>query len=162
METLRLRPFKTAQTYANLLSTRCGVFHVHDDVLLLARSAIGALAETPPTFPAEKIAGEVLADACRWYEFVIEQVDSSADRAELLARVVHVGRLRDFFGFNRGKHAVLEGAILATRAHLIAREELLRQFATLKTLVEKTGGPKELEAFALLERFVTSQPVVAE
>src|SRR5580658_5358849 len=55
---LRLRPFKTSQTYANLKRTPFGVFHVIDDVLLLARSAVGLLAQTPPTFPASRPTAE--------------------------------------------------------------------------------------------------------
>ena len=35
---LMLRPFQTAQTYHNLKATGCGVFHVTDDVNLLARA----------------------------------------------------------------------------------------------------------------------------
>ena len=154
MATLRRRPFQTSQTYANLKARGCGVFHVVDDVLLLARAAIGQLPEPPPTFPATKVPGEVLSQACRWYEFQVEEFDDSRERADLLARVVHVGRLRDFVGFNRAKHAVLEAAILATRTHLIPRQEILSEFARLKTLVDKTAGPQEIEAFALLERFV--------
>ncbi len=70
------------------------------------------------------------------------------------ARVVHRGRLHDFLGFNRGKHAVLEGAILATRVHLIDRQQILDDFARLRVIVQKTGGPNEHEAFELLERHV--------
>src|SRR4051794_9605723 len=90
MQTLRLRPFKTSRTYVNLAGARCGVFHVTDDVLLLARAAVDRLTETPTTFPAVTVPGEVLSDACRWYEFQVEQIDDSHDRAELTARVVHV------------------------------------------------------------------------
>ena len=154
MSILRLRPFQTSQTFRNLKAVPSGVFHVVDDVLLLARAAVGLLAETPATFPAEKVPGAVLAQACRWYEFQVERVDDSKERAEIVVRVVSVGRLRDFFGFNRAKHAVLEAAILATRIHLIPREEILAEFARLKTPVDKTAGPQEFEAFALLERFV--------
>jgi hypothetical protein len=155
---LRLRPFKTSQTYQNLKRTPCGVFHVVDDVLLLARSAIGLLTEAPTTFPAEKISGAVLADCCRWYEFEVHEFDDSIERAELLAQIVHSGRVRDFFGFNRAKHAVLEAAILATRVHLIRRAEILADFGRLKPAVAKTGGAAEVEAFALLERYVSDQP----
>jgi hypothetical protein len=151
---LRLRPFNTSQTYANLKRTRFGVFHVVDDVLLLARSAVGLLPETPATVPAEKIRGAVLADCCRWYEFEVREVDDSQERAEMLAQVVHSGRRRDFFGFNRAKHAVLEAAILATRVHLISRADIQSEFNRLKPAVSKTGGPAELEAFALLEHYV--------
>ena len=154
MSLLLLRPFQTSQTYRNLKARPAGVFHVVDDVLLLARAAIGRLDDNPETFPAINIDGVVLRSACRWYEFVVESLDDSSERTSLKARVVHCGRQRDFFGFNRAKHAVIEAAILATRIDLIPREEIHQQFKTLRTLVEKTAGPAEREAFELLTRYV--------
>ena len=149
-----LRPFQSSRTYQNLKQHPCGVFHVVDDVLLLARAAIGALLEHPEYFPAEKIDGRVLKAACRWYEFEIDACDDSQPRVTIEARVVHCGRLRDFFGFNRAKHAVVEAAILATRTHLIPAAELAGDFERLRVIVEKTAGPQEREAFALLEAYV--------
>jgi hypothetical protein len=151
MTWLRLRPFQSSTTFHNLRRQRAGVFHVVDDVLLLAKAAVGALSEVPETRPAVKIDGAVLADACRWYEFEVESLDESHERAEFMARVVNVGRIRDFFGFNRAKHAVLEGAILATRVHLIAPAELRSELERLRIPVQKTAGPRELEAFGLIE-----------
>ena len=154
MSSLRLRPFKTSTTYQNLKQRPEGVFHVVDDVLLLARAAIGQLDDPGELLAAEVIDGVVLESACRWYEFRIEEFDDTEERTDLLARVVHTGRRRDFFGFNRAKHAVLEAAILATRVHLLDRREILDQFAALEIPVEKTAGPPEREAFELLKRYV--------
>jgi uncharacterized protein len=154
MSTLHFRPFKSSRTYANLKQTQCGVFHVVDDVLLLARAAIDRLESPPETFPAEVVPGVVLRDACRWYEFRIDRFDDSHERTDFHAAVVHAGRLRDCFGFNRAKHAVLEAAILATRVHLLSPREIHRQFDELAVLVEKTAGPREREAFELLRDFV--------
>jgi len=154
MTALELRPFQTSRTYENLKTRPCGVFHVVDDVLLLARAAIGELTVDPETFPAEKVAGRVLAGACRWYEFEVDHCDDSRERVSMRARVVHCGRLRDFFGFNRAKHAVLEAAILATRLHLMPRDEILADFARLRVIVRKTAGSQELEAFELLTRYL--------
>lgn len=157
MSTLLLRPFTTSTTYRNLKRSGAGVFHVTDDVLLLARAAVGELHEPPATLPAQRVAGAVLADACRWYEFTVESLDDSEERTRIEARVVHSGRLRDFFGFNRAKHAVVEAAILATRVHLLDVDDIRRQFAALRVPVEKTAGPQEREAFALLERHVAQR-----
>lgn len=154
MTELLLRPFKTSQTYRNLKRHPFGVFHVVDDVLLLAEAAVNRLSSPPETVPAEKIEGAVLQSACRWYEFRIEEFEDRQDRTKLLARVLHRGRIRDFFGFNRAKHAVLEAAILATRLHLLPEDDIRRQFAELKVPVDKTAGPQETEAFRLLERYV--------
>jgi hypothetical protein len=146
-----LRPFPTSHTCQNLLRHREGVLHITDDALLLARAAVGALAAPPPVRAAARVRGFVLADCCRYFEFAVTAVDTTGARASMAAEVVHAGRVRDFFGFNRGKHAVVEAAILATRLHLLPRADVAAEFARLRVVVEKTGGPAEHEAMALLE-----------
>jgi len=147
---LVLRPFAWSQTAACLAARPEGVFHVTDDVLLLARIVTGAIAAPPPTRPATAVGGWVLDDACRAWEFVIEAADREGERQRLEARVVaeHVGR--PFLGFNRAAHAVVEGCILVTRLHLLGRAEVDRRLADLVPLVEKTGGAREREAFDLV------------
>lgn len=149
-----LRPFQSSTTFQNLARDRQGVLHVVDDVLLLAKAAIGALDVMPPMYPARRIEGFVLKDCCRAFEFVVEEADVSGERAAFAARVVHEERVRDGFGFNRAKHAVIEAAILATRRHLMERGELADAWERLVPLVEKTGGPAEREAFQRLTAFV--------
>jgi len=150
IERLVLRPFPGSQTAANLLRSRAGVFHVSDDVLLLARVVAGRLPAVPAARPAGGVAGFVLADACRAWEFAIERIDDSGERLRLEARVVAEHAGRPFLGFNRGAHAVVEAAILVTRLHLLDAAEVGRRLAELAVLVEKTGGGREHEAFALL------------
>lgn len=156
MQRLVLRPFRTSQTYANLKRRGHGVLHVVDDVWLLARAALGPIEPPPETFEAQNVEGRVLAEACRWYEFEVAEVDDREQRTTIDARVVASGKRRDFFGFNRAKHAVLEGAILATRVGILPRGEILDQFKRLAVLVEKTGGEQERRAWRLLERYVES------
>lgn len=146
-----LRPFPTSGTYRNLLAHPEGVLHVTDDALLIARAAIGAAVPLPPVRPAERVGGFVLADCCRWYEFVVRRIDDSGERVSIDAEVVHVGRGRDWWGFNRAKHAVLEAAVLATRLHLLPREEVAAEFRKLRVVVGKTGGPAEHAAMDLLD-----------
>lgn len=153
-ETFLLRPFRTSLTFANLLRERQGVLHVVDDVRLLARAAILNDDPLPSLRPATHIHGAVLVDCCRFMEFVIDEVDASLDRASFTARVVHAGHVRDFFGLNRAKHAIVEAAILATRRHLIDPTEMEEAFTRLAPLIKKTGGPAEHEAFALLLDYV--------
>jgi hypothetical protein len=152
-----LRPFRTSQTYANLKEHGEGVLHITDDVLLLARGAVGELVPPPAMRPATRIRGWVLADACRFHEFRITACDDRAERTRLEAEVVHTGRLRDFFGFNRAKHAVVEAAILATRTAFLPLDDIEAEYRKLAVLVEKTGGPQEHEAFAFLRAYVGCQ-----
>ncbi len=148
-----LRPYRTSTTYRNLRARGEGVLHVTDDVLLLARTAIGVEVEVE-TQAAAVIRGRVLVDACRYYEFRVIDFDDRDERTSLVAETVAEGRLRDFFGLNRAKHAVVEAAILATRVSLLPLESILADIQRLAPLVEKTGGPREREAFSLLEGYL--------
>jgi hypothetical protein len=154
--TLELRPFASSRTAANLLRHPEAVVHVTDDVLLLARSAIGDV-PLPEHFPARAVRGVVLAGACRAIELRITKVDTSSERLSMRAEAVHVHRLRDFFGLNRAMFAVVEAAILATRVNLLPREMIRSEYQRLAVLVEKTGGPREREAFNLLSGFVGAE-----
>ncbi len=154
MDRFVLRPFRTAQTYQNLRSHGEGVLHVTDDVLLLARAAVGRLDPVPPVEGAERVRGYVLCDACRYYEFRVTAIDDRDERVTIEAQTVHSGRRRDFFGFNRAKHAVVEAAILATRIGLVPADEIAQEYRRLAVLVQKTGGPVEDEAFRFLSAYV--------
>jgi hypothetical protein len=157
MNQILLRPFKTSTTYQNLKRTGEGVLHVTDDVELLACAAIGRVDPLPHLVPAEGVSTLRLADTCRWYSFRARCIDDRDERTTIEAEVMASGRVRDFFGFNRAKHAVIEAAILATRTHLLAADTMAAEFARLKELVDKTGGEQELRAFQLLSDYVAAQ-----
>jgi hypothetical protein len=151
---LVLRPFQTSTTYQNLKRTGEGVFHVTDDVLLIAKAAIGQLTPQPALQEAPGIRGFLLADACRWFAFRVSHLNDSQDRTTIDCTVVDSGNLRPFFGFNRAKHAVLEAAILATRIGILPSEQITAELQRLEILVEKTAGAQEREAFELLRDHV--------
>ena len=131
-----------------------GVLHVTDDVLLLAQAAVGVPDPFPALLPATHVRGRVLRDACRYSEFRVTARSGSAERPTFEVEVLHAGRLRDFFGFNRAKHAVVEAAILATRTAFLPLEQIEAEFARLAVPVEKTGGGRERQAFAFLRAFL--------
>jgi hypothetical protein len=74
---------------------------------------------------------------------------------------VHRGTRREFIGFNRARHAVLEAAIYATRLHLLPRAFIDSEMARLQVIVDKTAGPQEIEAMALLTEHIRATPVTA-
>lgn len=155
MHQFLLRPYKTSTTYRNLKALGEGVLHVTDDVLLLARGAIGRVEDSAaPTRPAEVVRGRILLGACRYYEFRVTDWNDVEDRTTIQVETVASGHLRDFFGLNRAKHAVVEAAILATRTNFLPLVEILADYQKLAVLVEKTGGPAEHAAFSLLRDHV--------
>ena len=155
-----LRPFKGGRSYENLLRTREAVFHVVDDVELLACAAVGDV--KTPVRPASVVNGFILEQACRAYELRVVEDETSGERASLDATVVKTTTLRDFFGWNRAKHAVVEAAILATRVRFFSRRELNERLASLTVLVRKTGGHAEHRAFDFLERHIQATPCSTE
>jgi hypothetical protein len=96
------------------------------------------------------IRGVVLEAACSWREVEVVSIDDTPPRSRIVTRVVHHGSRREFLGFNRARHAVLEAAILATRTHLLPATEIVTDLARLTVIVEKTAGPREVEAMALV------------
>lgn len=84
-------------------------------------------------------------------------IDATPPRSRIEGQVVHRGIKREFIGFNRARHAVLEAAILATRTHLLPAEQIKEEFARLQVIVDKTAGPREREAMDLLTQYVQSR-----
>ena len=160
LKTLVLRPFRTSTTYQNLKRTGQGVFHVTDNVKLIAQAAVGTPDPLPRLTPTQKVDGMALVDACRWVEFTVESLDDRAERTWIVAQTVAQQRNRDFFGFNRAKHAVLEAAILATRVSLLPVEEILAELQRLQSPVKKTAGAAEQEAFDFLREYIEEHLVL--
>jgi hypothetical protein len=141
------------------MATRTAVVNLVDDVRVFARAAISN--PEYPTEPATRVQGVVLADCCSWRELTVRAIDSTPPRSRIETEVVHRGVRREFIGFNRARHAVLEAAIYATRLHLLEREFINAELARLQVIVDKTAGPAEREAMALLTEFVRAAPVRA-
>ena len=151
-----LRPFSGSQTLANLTETKQGILHITDDVKIFAEAAVRKMNPLPEMVPATVVEGSVLVNACRWYEFEVTFQESSTSRASLQCQIVHSGRMRDFYGFNRAKSMVIEAAILATRVHFLPVEEVSKQFVQFEKVIAKTGGADEFEAFEMLKDYVNS------
>jgi hypothetical protein len=155
-ESIVLKPFLETATYRNVSAGRTAVVNVIDDVRVFAKAAI-----SNPSYeivPAQVVHGVVLADACSWRELEVVAIDSTPPRARIDTRTVHRGVRREFIGFNRARHAVLEAAIYATRIHVLAREFILSEIERLQVIVDKTAGPWEFEAMSLLVEYIRSAP----
>lgn len=157
LRSFTLRPFEGSTTFKNLMETRQATIHVTDDVELFARTAIGHVEGDSITQSIQEsgiVGFRRLVDCHRWFAVSIDEIRGEAPRFEMPCRIVAEGTVRPFFGFNRGKHAVIEASILATRIHLLDHVEIKRQMSDLQTLVEKTAGEEERRAFDLIDQHV--------
>jgi hypothetical protein len=153
--TIVLKPFLETTTFRNVSATRAAVVNITDDVMLFAQAAISS--PQFPWTPASVVRGAVLDAACSWRELEVVAIDDTPPRSRIEARVVHRGQRREFIGFNRARLAVLEAAILATRTHLLPAEQIRADYERLQVIVDKTAGPREREAMALLTEYVRSR-----
>jgi hypothetical protein len=158
-ERIVLKPFLETATYRNVAATRAAVVNIVDDVRVFARAAIS----NPPcaTEAATVVRGVVLADCCSWQELSVSSIDSTPPRSRIEMAVVHRGVRREFIGFNRARHAVLEAAIHATRLHLLPREFVDAEMERLQVIVDKTAGAAEREAMAMLRDHVRAHAPAA-
>jgi hypothetical protein len=150
-----LKPFLDTATYRNVSASGTAVINLTDDVRVFARAAIAN--PEYETVSASVVDGVVLAGCCSWREVRVQSIDSTPPRSRISTRVVHAGTRREFIGFNRARHAVLEMAIHATRLHILPRDFIDSEISRLQVLVDKTAGPDEREAMALLAEYIRSK-----
>lgn len=154
-EEIVVKPYRETTTCRNLLETGEAVVNLVDDVLYYVRGALAS--PTFPSVPAAVVRGVVLEAACSWRELRVRAAETAEPRARFICSVVHRGVRREFLGYNRARGAVIEATILATRTRLVPIDEILAEYRRLQVAVDKTAGPTEREAMALLTDFVSSE-----
>lgn len=145
-----LRPFQSSKIYSLLRDNPRCVFHTLDDALPVVQLVLGQAPEL--SFTQIDSGAWIIDQACHWFELELIAWDISGPRSEATARLVRQGDLRPFWGWNRAKHALLEAAILISRAQLMKPEELRQQLSSLRSPIEKTAGPREMQAWSLIEQ----------
>jgi uncharacterized protein len=143
-EAIVIKPYRGTRTLRNLQRGGAAVVNLTDDILLFAQAALDD--PHPPTRPATAVQGAVLADACSWREVAVDAIDATGPRARVTTHVVGRGAGREFVGFNRASHAVLEGSILASRVRRLPPDEVRTELERLAVVVDKTAGPRERAA----------------
>jgi uncharacterized protein len=153
-----LKPFQSSTTFSNLHRTGRGVFHVIDDALLMARAVLGLCGnmQSKDSGPASELAafdpqiGWILANCCRYFALGISEWDISAPRAVARCVITAKHDVRPFWGWNRAVHSILELSILASRVHMLEPTYIQQELERHKTIIDKTAGPREIQAWELL------------
>jgi hypothetical protein len=146
-----LKPFRPSQTLENILATGRAVLNVLTDVRVFAGCVTGR--RSWPTLPVSAPDGTVAARlACAHSHALLRLADASNDaqRPTLRLTRMHEAQHSAFWGFNRAQAAVIEGAVLVSRLHLLPQEKITTELAYLQIAIERTAGPEELEAWSWL------------
>jgi uncharacterized protein len=137
-EQVVLMPFKPSATHDNIVATGHAVLNIVTDTRVFAGSVTGRRAW--PTEPAVTLPGVRLACALRHVELRLAERLDDAQRP-----VLHM-----FAGFNRAQAAVIEGAVLVSRLHLLPPEKVASEMAYLQIAIDKTASAAEHEAWGWL------------
>jgi uncharacterized protein len=144
-----LAPFKPSTTLDNVLAGGCAVQNFCDDVRVFAGCVTDSKRDWP-TVAAKKIPCVRLRDTLGHSELKLERIEEHEQRPRLFCRRVHDETHQPFRGFNRAQAAVIEGAVLISRLHLLPPDKIESEWRYLSIAVEKTAGPIELEAWTWL------------
>jgi hypothetical protein len=143
-----LMPFKPSTTLANIVADGHAVLNIVTDTRVFAGSVTGRRAW--PLQPAERIAGVRLACALNHVELALAELQDDAQRPVLRMARVFEANHAPYIGFNRAQAAVIEGAVLVSRLHMLPATKVDVEMSYLQVAIDKTAGPEEREAWGWL------------
>jgi uncharacterized protein len=143
-----LMPFKPSTTHDNIVASGLAVLNVLSDTRVFAGCVTGR--KSWPTVPAEKIACARLTCALNHVELRLDERQDDNQRPVLRMARVHAASHAPFTGFNRAQAAVIEGAVLISRLHMLNAAKIDTEMAYLQIAIDKTAGPEEHEAWGWL------------
>jgi hypothetical protein len=147
-----LMPFKPSRTYDNVLHTGCAVVNFTTDTRIFAGCVTGRREWS--CVAAEVVDGVRLEGALAHAELRLAEHIDDPMRPTLRMRRVHERIHAGFAGFNRAQAAIIEGAVLVSRLHLLPRGKIESEMSYLQIAVDKTAGPDEIEAWGWLREAV--------
>src|SRR5271157_2832924 len=147
-----LAPFHPSTTLDNLRQAPFAVANLTDDVRVFAGCVTGR--RDWPLTPASIVAAPRLAASLAHLELVVVEVREDEMRPRFVCQVAHHASHAPFQGFNRAQAAVIEGAVLVSRLHLLPQAEVEAELTRLEVIVGKTAGPAEAEAWSWLKEKV--------
>ena len=155
-----LMPFKPSTTLVNIVASGHAVLNIVTDTRVFAGSVTGR--RSWPVLPAERIGGVRLACALRHVELTLAELQDDPQRPVLRMARVFEAEHAPYIGFNRAQAAVIEGAVLVSRLHMLTAAKVDAEMSYLQIAIDKTAGPEEHEAWGWLTDAVTRQRATAE
>ena len=149
-----ISPYKPSSTMANILVSHHAVMNLTDDVRVFAAALTGRSAWN--LVAADKVVGVRLGTCLAHKELKLVDVVDHPLRPQLFLQVEHEVQHQAFQGFNRAQAAVIELAVLVSRLTRLPMDKIEQEIGYLHIAIEKTAGPRELEAWYWLMEAVTN------
>jgi hypothetical protein len=146
-----LMPFRPSTTLDNVLATGCAVLNRVVDGRIYAGCVTGRKAwPMLPVVSGDGFVGQRLACAQSHVTLRLLHDDGHPQRPTLTLQAGDDVLHAPFLGLNRAQSAVLEGAVLVSRLHLLPSDKVRSEMAYLQIAIDKTAGPDEHEAWRWL------------
>ncbi|MFO1048776.1 MAG: DUF447 family protein [Geminicoccaceae bacterium] len=152
---LVIAPFHPSTTLDNLRRAPHACVNYTTDVRVFA-GCVTRRRRDWPVLPVRDGVGWRLAGALSHSEVEVVEVVEDPVRPRFRCRIVREVGHRPFLGLNRAQAAVLEGAILVSRLHMLPAEKIESELRYLGIAIEKTAGEAELEAWGWLMEAVAA------
>ena len=153
-----IAPFRPSTTLDNLTAVPRAVLNQVDDVRIFA----GCLTGRRDWPLVQEGAGPPRLAACLAHEeLTVAHVEEHPQRPRLRCRVTKRVTHGAFAGDNRARAAVIEGCILASRLHMLARDKIENEVAYLEIAIAKTAGPREAEAWGWIKEKIDAYVAAA-
>jgi hypothetical protein len=147
---LSVRLFVGSHTYENIMAGGKFVANVSHDPMLFVETALN---DIPEERFVERDGELTLKDAEAWALFKCEprNLDIALPQVEFVKGEV---LKREFRAVNRGINLVVEAAVAATRYVALKSDLYLEEIFKIRRIVNRCGGPKEIEAMNRLEELI--------
>ena len=158
-----LKPFRPSTTLDNILASGAAVLNLLTDVRVFAGCVTGR--RSWPTLDVQATGESRAVRLAAALEHVVLRLDSQdgdAQRPTLRLVRLRSERHAAWPGFNRAQAAVIEGAVLVSRLHMLPREKVASEMAYLQIAIDKTAGPAEHEAWGWLQEAVARAAAALE
>lgn len=153
-EFIVLAPFHPSRTLDNLRAYGVAALSHSDDVRVFAGSLTGR--RDWPLTPCAHIACARLANALSHVELEVARIEEDPARPRFLCRQVAHFNHAPYPGHNRAQAAVIEACILVSRLGLLPADKVDGEMAYLAIAIDKTAGPRELEAWGWLRERIAA------
>lgn len=143
---LVIAPFHPSATLANLRRTPHACVNYTTDVRVFA-GCVTRRRRDWPVVPTGR-GGWQLAGALAHSEVEVVEVIEDEQRPRFRCQTLQEVSHAPFLGFNRAQGAVVEGAILVSRLHMLPAEKVENELRYLQIAIDKTAGEAEREAWS--------------
>jgi len=97
-----------------------------------------------------------LESALSHIELEVARIEEDPLRPRFLCRELLARNHAPFPGHNRAQAAVIEACILVSRLNMLPADKVQREMDSLAIAIDKTAGPRELEAWGWLREKIAA------